>query len=109
MFRAYSRRLGFCVSLRPGLRGQSDHGRCRRLRRHLRRRHRGRPGVPSLDPATELASTFEPRVAEAVFNEQGNGIVGSRAANQLPDGIDPSRVAGDPASGLLTSNTLYGQ
>jgi len=130
-------------------------------------------GVPSLDPATKLATTFEPHVAEAVFdelaaeakvrrvtgrlassqpvrkdgpriialrledgtevagkmfidasyegdlmaaagvsfvicreanaefNERGNGIVGPRPANQLPDGIDPYRVAGDPASGLL--------
>ena len=130
-------------------------------------------GVKALDPATKLATTFEPRVAEAVFNEfaaeanvrrvtgrldlsqpvrkdgprivalrledgsevagkmfidasyegdlmaaagvsfvigreanaefneRGNGIVGPRPANQLPDGIDPYRVAGDPASGLL--------
>lgn len=130
-------------------------------------------GVPSLDPATKLATTFEAHVAEAVFdelaaeakvrrltgrldltqpvrkdgsrivalrledgsevagkmfidasyegdlmaaagvsfvigreanaefNERGNGIVGPRPANQLPDGIDPYRVAGDPASGLL--------
>ncbi|MCX7412565.1 MAG: FAD-dependent oxidoreductase [Planctomycetia bacterium] len=130
-------------------------------------------GEPSLDPANKLATTFEPHVAEAVFNdlaaeakvrrltgridltqpvrkdgprivalrledgsevagnmfidasyegdlmaaaavsfvigreanaefaEQGNGIVGPRAGNQLPDGIDPYRVAGDPTSGLL--------
>jgi hypothetical protein len=130
-------------------------------------------GLPSLDPATKLATTFEPHVAEAVFDElaaeakvrrltgrldltqpvrkdgprivalrledgsevagkmfidasyegdlmaaagvscvigreanaefkeRGNGIVGPRAGNQVPDGIDPYRVAGDPASGLL--------
>lgn len=130
-------------------------------------------GVKALDPATKLATTFEPHVAEAVFNdlaaeaqvrritgrldlaqpvrkdgpriialrledgteiagtmfidasyegdlmaaagvsfvvgreanaefnERGNGVVGPRPANQLPDGVDPYRVAGDPASGLL--------
>ena len=130
-------------------------------------------GVPALNPKTELASTFEPKVAEAVFNamvkeagvkvvkgrldlkngvvkdgkritgirledgtavqgkmfidasyegdllpgagvsfvtgreanaefgEQGNGNTGVAKKNQLPNGIDPYRVKGDPASGLL--------
>ena len=130
-------------------------------------------GVPALDPKTELASTFEPRVAEAIFDamvreagvrvvygrldldngvvmqgkritairledgttirgkifidasyegdlmpgagvsfvtgresnaefgEQGNGNTGVSPKNQLPNGIDPYVVAGDPASGLL--------
>ncbi len=130
-------------------------------------------GVPALNPKTELASTFEPKVAEAVFdtmieeagvevirgrldlekgivkegrritalrledgrkvsgrmfidasyegdlmpgagvsfvtgresndefNEQGNGNTGVAKKNQLPKGIDPYVVAGDPDSGLL--------
>lgn len=130
-------------------------------------------GVPALNTKTELASTFEPKVAEAVFdtmvaeakarvidgrldmkrgvtkqgkritaialedgttikgkmfidasyegdlmaaagvtfvtgresnsefNEQGNGNTGVARKNQLPNGIDPYVVAGDPDSGLL--------
>ena len=130
-------------------------------------------GVPALNPKTELASTFEPKVAEAVldamakeagvqiivgridldrgaskagkritsmrledgttvdgkmfidasyegdlmaaagvsfvmgreansqYGETGNGITGPRRGNQLPNGIDPYVVKGDPASGLL--------
>ncbi|MBI1336240.1 MAG: FAD-dependent oxidoreductase [Phycisphaera sp.] len=130
-------------------------------------------GVPALNDETQLASTFEPKVAEAVFdemvkeagvrvihgrldlkhgvglagkritsiqlddgttikgkmfidasyegdllpqagvsfvvgresnsefNEQGNGITGPLHGNQLPKGIDPYNVIGDPASGLL--------
>ena len=130
-------------------------------------------GVPALNPKTELASTFEPKAAEAVFdamvkeagvrvivgrldlqkgadmngsritairledggnirgkmfidasyegdllaaagvsfvagreansefNEKGNGITGPLPKNQLPKGIDPYVVAGDPSSGLL--------
>ncbi len=130
-------------------------------------------GVPALDPKTELASTFEPKVAESVFdalieeagvrvirgrldlkrgvikkgrkitgirleggsviegrmfidasyegdllpgagvsfvtgreansefNEKGNGITGPLPKNQLPNGIDPYVIQGDPASGLL--------
>ncbi len=130
-------------------------------------------GAPALDPKTELASTFEPKVAEAVlkqmlseqgvqivrgrldlkqgvtmnnkliesirledgsiiqgkmfidasyegdlmaaagvsftigresnaqYNEKGNGITGPRKGNQLPKGIDPYVIKGDPASGLL--------
>ena len=130
-------------------------------------------GVPALNPKTELASTFEPKVAEAVFdalvkeagvqvvhgrldleagvvkagkrirairledgttingkvfidasyegdllpgagvpyvvgresndafNEQNNGNTGVAPKNQLPDGIDPYIVQGDPTSGLL--------
>jgi hypothetical protein len=130
-------------------------------------------GVPALNPKTELASTFEPKVAEAVFDamlkeagvrvikgrldlrngaardgaristirlddgriirgkmfidasyegdllaaarvsfvtgreansefdEKANGITGPLPKNQLPKGIDPHVVAGDPSSGLL--------
>lgn len=130
-------------------------------------------GVPALNDKTELASTFEPKVAEAVldamikeagvkiingrldlengvvmdgkritqirledgtaikgkmfidasyegdllplagvsyvagresnaeFNEVGNGNTGVAKKNQLPDGIDPYVVAGNPESGLL--------
>jgi hypothetical protein len=130
-------------------------------------------GVPGLNPKTELASVFEPKVAEAVFNamakeagvsvvagrldlrdgvitsgnrmtvirledgteirgrvfvdasyegdllpgagvsfvvgresnaecdERGNGNTGVARKNQLPNGIDPYVVKGDPASGLL--------
>lgn len=128
---------------------------------------------PALDPKTELASVFEPKVAEAVFDsmvekagvkviegrldlkagvrkegaritaivledgteikgrmfidasyegdlmpgagvsftigresnekygETGNGNTGVAKKNQLPNGIDPYRVKGDPSSGLL--------
>lgn len=131
-------------------------------------------GAPALDPKTELASTFEPKVAEKVFNdmineagievvygrldlqdgvvkqgkritaikledgttiagkmfidasyegdlmpgagvsyvmgreansefdEQGNGNTGVAKKNQLPNGIDPYVVKGDPSSGLLS-------
>nr|MCU0779540.1 FAD-dependent oxidoreductase [Akkermansiaceae bacterium] len=41
------------------------------------------------------------REANAEFNEQGNGNTGVAKKNQLPNGIDPYRVAGDPSSGLL--------
>lgn len=130
-------------------------------------------GVPGLNAKTELASVFEPKVAEAVFDamvkesgvkvlagrldlragvvtsgeritaillddgteikgkvfldasyegdlmpgagvsfvvgresndefgEQGNGNTGVARKNQLPKGIDPYVVKGDPASGLL--------
>jgi hypothetical protein len=130
-------------------------------------------GAPALNPKTELASTFEPKVAEAVFDamvvgagvevikgrldlaagveksgarisairleggvsvrgkmfidasyegdllaaagvsfvvgreanseyeETGNGITGPQHGNQLPKGIDPYRIKGDPKSGLL--------
>jgi len=130
-------------------------------------------GVPALNPKTELASTFEPKVSEAVFdamaaeagvrviegrldlqkgaakngaritgirledgriiqgkvfidashegdlldaagvsfvagreansefNEKCNGITGPLPKNQLPKGIDPCVVAGDPSNGLL--------
>jgi len=130
-------------------------------------------GTPALNPKTELASTFEPKVAEAVFEamikeagvevikgrldlakeveksgaritairleggvlvtgrmfidasyegdllaaagvsfvfgreanadyeETGNGITGPRHQNQLPKGIDPYTVKGEPSSGLL--------
>jgi arylsulfatase A-like enzyme len=42
------------------------------------------------------------REANAEFKEQGNGIVGPRGGNQLPNGIDPYRIAGKPESGLLS-------
>ena len=130
-------------------------------------------GAPALDPKSELASTFEPKVAEKVFDEmvkeagvkvifgrldlsngvikegkritaikledgttiqgkmfidasyegdlmpgagvsyvmgreansefdeQGNGNTGVAKKNQLPNGIDPYVVKGDPKSGLL--------
>ena len=130
-------------------------------------------GTPALNPKTELASTFEPKVAEAVFDtlvkeagvkvikgrlafdqgvsksatritairlengstvkgkmfidasyegdllaaagvsfrigreanseydEKGNGITGPLRGNQLPKGIDPYVVKGNPSSGLL--------
>jgi hypothetical protein len=130
-------------------------------------------GAPALDPKSELASTFEPKVAEKVFDdmineagvkvifgrldledgvvkegkritaikledgttiagkmfidasyegdlmpgagvsyvmgreansefdEQGNGNTGVAKKNQLPNGIDPYVVKGDPSSGLL--------
>ena len=130
-------------------------------------------GQPALNPKTQLASTFEPKVAEAVFDamvkeagvtvingrldldngvvkngkritaikledgttirgkmfidasyegdllpgagvafvvgresnaefdEQGNGNTGVARKNQLPKGIDPYVVKGDPSSGLL--------
>ena len=130
-------------------------------------------GAPALNPKTQLASTFEPKVAEAVFDamveeagvtvvrgrldlkkgveksgkritairledgtvlrgrmfidasyegdllplagvsfvvgresnaefkERGNGNTGVARKNQLPNGIDPYVVRGDPASGLL--------
>jgi len=130
-------------------------------------------GIPALNPKTELASTFEPKVAESVFdalvkeagvklvhgrvalksgivksgtritairlengitikgrvfidasyegdllpgagvsfvvgresnsefNEWSNGNTGVARKNQLPNGIDPYVVKGDPSSGLL--------
>ena len=134
--------------------------------------NKGQKG-PALNPETELASTFEPKVAEAIFdafieesgveivyghidqqrkaekkgtritkifledgtslkgkmfidasyegdllplagvsfvigresnsefNEMGNGNTGPRWGNQLPNGIDPYKIKGDPSSGLL--------
>ncbi len=130
-------------------------------------------GVPAFDDSTQLASTFEPKVAERVFDqlareagvqivegridiasgvtksgarivtlrledgrqiagkifidasyegdllaaagvsyttgreandqygETHNGVTGPQPGNQLPDGIDPFRIAGDRSSGLL--------
>jgi len=142
---------------------------------HERRDHYGNEGqgVPGLNPETELASVFEPKVAEGVFDamvkeaavsvitgrldlaagviasgkritairledgtaingtifidasyegdllpgagvsfvvgresntecdEHGNGNTGVARKNQLPGGIDPYVVKGDPSSGLL--------
>ena len=41
------------------------------------------------------------RESNEKFNETGNGITGPRWGNQLPNGIDPYVVIGDPSSGLL--------
>ncbi len=41
------------------------------------------------------------REANAEFGETGNGIEGVAKKNQLPNGIDPYRVKGDPNSGLI--------
>ena len=41
------------------------------------------------------------REANAEFGEQDNGNTGVARKNQLPNGIDPYLVKGDPASGLL--------
>ncbi len=41
------------------------------------------------------------RESNATYNETINGIMAGRGGNQLPDGIDPYVVAGDPSSGLL--------
>ncbi len=41
------------------------------------------------------------REANAKYGETGNGITGAAKKNQLPKGIDPYRVKGDPNSGLL--------
>lgn len=41
------------------------------------------------------------REANAEFNEQGNGNTGVARKNQLPNGIDPYVIKGDPKSGLL--------
>lgn len=41
------------------------------------------------------------REANSQFGETGNGNTGVSPKNQLPDGIDPYVVKGDPASGLL--------
>jgi hypothetical protein len=41
------------------------------------------------------------RESNTEFGEQGNGNTGVARKNQLPDGIDPYVVPGDPASGLL--------
>ncbi len=41
------------------------------------------------------------RESNSEFDEQGNGNTGVARANQLPDGIDPYLIEGDPASGLL--------
>ncbi len=41
------------------------------------------------------------REANATYGETGNGITGAALKNQLPKGIDPFRVKGDPNSGLL--------
>jgi len=46
--------------------------------------------------------TFEiGREPNAKYGETGNGITGAAKKNQLPKGIDPYRVKGDPKSGLL--------
>jgi hypothetical protein len=41
------------------------------------------------------------REPNAEYDEVGNGITGVAKKNQLPKGIDPFRVKGDPKSGLL--------
>jgi hypothetical protein len=41
------------------------------------------------------------REANAEYGEQGNGITGASRGNQLPKGIDPYVIEGDPSSGLL--------
>jgi len=41
------------------------------------------------------------REANSVFGETGNGNTGVALKNQVPNGIDPYVVKGDPASGLL--------
>ncbi len=41
------------------------------------------------------------REANSEYGESGNGITGASKKNQLPAGIDPYVVKGDPASGLL--------
>lgn len=41
------------------------------------------------------------REANSEFGETGNGNTGISQKNQLPNGIDPYLVKGDPASGLL--------
>lgn len=41
------------------------------------------------------------RESNATYNEKGNGITGPLQGNQLPKGIDPYQVKGDPGSGLL--------
>lgn len=41
------------------------------------------------------------REPNAEYGETGNGITGVAKKNQLPKGIDPYRVKGDPKSGLL--------
>lgn len=41
------------------------------------------------------------RESNAEFDEKANGITGPQAGNQLPKGIDPYVVEGDPSSGLL--------
>jgi hypothetical protein len=41
------------------------------------------------------------REANAQYGETGNGIRGATGGNQLPNGINPYVVPGDPSSGLL--------
>lgn len=41
------------------------------------------------------------REANSEFGETGNGNTGPSEKHQLPDGVDPYVVSGDPASGLL--------
>lgn len=41
------------------------------------------------------------REANSEFGERNNGITGVPPGNQFLDGIDPNKVKGDPASGLL--------
>lgn len=41
------------------------------------------------------------RESNGQYGESGNGITGALDGNQLPDGIDPYIVPGDPDSGLL--------
>ncbi|MFT6862355.1 MAG: hypothetical protein ACJAVK_000913, partial [Akkermansiaceae bacterium] len=46
------------------------------------------------------------REANATYHEKGNGITGPRRGNQLPNGIDPYLIKGDPKSGLLAGVNL---
>lgn len=41
------------------------------------------------------------REANSAFHEKGNGNTGVAKKNQLPNGIDPYVIKGDPSSGLL--------
>lgn len=41
------------------------------------------------------------RESNELYGETGNGITGASKKNQLPKGIDPYQVEGDPDSGLL--------
>ncbi|MDQ8188392.1 FAD-dependent oxidoreductase [Pelagicoccus sp. SDUM812002] len=51
------------------------------------------------------------REANEEYGETGNGITGALPTNQLPDGIDPYVVPGNPKSGLLAgvNPTLGGE
>lgn len=41
------------------------------------------------------------RESNATYDEKGNGITGPLKGNQLPKGVDPYVIKGDPTSGLL--------